>query len=179
MRFKKIGKNVKIYGGAKLIHPENIEIGNNVIIDDFAFIVAKKGVKIGNNVHITSFVGITGNDYLIMEDFTCIASGTKILMSTDDYSNSHLTNSTVPDEFKAVYSAPIIFEKFSIVGANSVVLPGSTLSEGTFVGANSLIKANTTTEPYSLYVGTPIRKIKDMDRNKLLSLEKRYHEKYG
>lgn len=178
MKLKRVGKNVKIYEGAKIIYPENVEIGDNVIIDDFAFIVAKKRVKIGNNVHITSFVGITGNEDFIMEDFTCLATGTKILTSTDDYTNSYLTNSTVPAEFKNVYSAPIILEKFSIIGANSVVLPGAVLKEGTFVGANSLIKANTITDPYSLYVGTPIRKLKNMNKEKILDFEKKYLEKY-
>ncbi|WP_278279562.1 hypothetical protein [Clostridium sp. DMHC 10] len=42
MKFKAIGKNVKIYKSARIIHAGNIEIGNNVIIDDFVFIVAKK-----------------------------------------------------------------------------------------------------------------------------------------
>ncbi|KHD38478.1 LPS biosynthesis protein [Clostridium acetobutylicum] len=178
MNFKSIGKNVIIYGKAKITFPENVEIGDNVIIDDFVFINAKKRVKIGNNIHIASFVSITGNEELILENFNALATGTKVLTSTDDYTNSYLTNSTVPDEFKNVYSAPVILKKFSIVGANSVVLPGAVLSEGTYVGANSLIKANTITEPYSLYVGSPIRKIKNMDREKILALEKKYLNEY-
>lgn len=171
MKFKSIGDNVKIYKSARIIHAGNIEIGNNVIIDDFVFIVAKKGIKIGNNVHIKNFVGITGDGLFQMEDYTSIAQGTKILMSSDDYTNSYLTNSTVPDEFKNVYSAPISIKKFSVVGANCVILPGVTLSEGTFIGPNSLVKVNTITEPYSLYEGTPIKKVGEMSKEKVLYLK--------
>lgn len=171
MKFKSIGVNVKIYKSAKIIHSSNIEIGNNVVIDDFVFIVAKKSVKIGNNVHIKNFVGITGNELFKMEDFTSISQGTKILTSSDDYTNSYLTNSTVPDEFKNVYSAPIIIKKFSVVGANCVILPGVTLSEGTFIGPNSFVKANFITEPYSLYEGTPIKKVGEMSKEKICYLK--------
>ncbi|PJI09698.1 MULTISPECIES: acyltransferase [Clostridium] len=178
MKFKSIGKNVTIYGKSKITFPENVEIGNNVIIDDFVFISCKKGVKIGNNVHIASFVSITGNEKFVMENFTALSTGTKVLTSTDDYSNSYLTNPTVPNEYKNVFSSRVVLEKFSIVGANSVILPGAVLSEGTFIGANSLVKSKTITDSYSLYVGSPIRKIKDMNRNKILELEKRYLNKY-
>lgn len=167
MEFKSIGENVKIYKSARIIHSSNIELGNNVVIDDFVFIVAKKGVKIGNNVHIKNFVGITGNELFTMEDFTSISQGTKILTSSDDYTNSYLTNSTVPNEFKNVYSAPIVIRKFSVIGANCVILPGATLSEGTFIGPNSLVKANFITEPYSLYEGTPIKKVGEMSKDKM------------
>ncbi|MCR3759845.1 LPS biosynthesis protein [Clostridium felsineum] len=178
MNFKSIGKNVIIYGKTKITFPENVEIGNNVIIDDFVFINSKKSIKIGNNVHIASFVSITGNENFIMEDFTSLATGTKIITSTDDYANSYLTNPTVPDEFKNVYSAPIILKKFSAVGANTVILPGATLSEGTYIGANSLIKCNAITEPFSLYVGSPIKKIKDLNSEKIFNLEKKYLKEY-
>lgn len=173
MKFKSIGNNVKICKNARIIHSSNIEIGNNVVIDDFVFIVAKKGIKIGNNVHIKNFVGITGNGLFTMEDFTSISQGTKILMSSDDYTNSYLTNSTVPNEFKNVYSAPIMIKKFSVVGANCVILPGVTLREGTFIGPNSLVKANFVTEPYSLYEGTPIKKVGEMSDEKIRYLKSR------
>lgn len=174
MEFKSIGENVRIYKSARIIHSSNIEIGNNVVIDDFVFIVAKKGIKIGNNVHIKNFVGITGNEIFQMEDFTTISQGSKILTSSDDYTNSYLTNSTVPNEFKNVYSAPIIIRKFSVVGANSVILPGAILSEGTFIGQNSLVKANFITEPYSLYEGTPIKKVGEMSKEKIRYLKSKY-----
>lgn len=177
MEFKKIGHNVRIFETAKIAYPENVEIGDNVIIDDFVLIIAKKKIIIGSNVHIASFVSITGNEDFIMGDFTGLSTGSKILTSTDDFSGPYLTNPTVPDEFKNVTSKPVIMKKFALVGANSIVLPGSIIEEGVSIGANSLV--NGITKPYSVYVGSPIRLVKEKDRYKILQLEKEYREKYG
>ncbi|MCD2345381.1 acyltransferase [Clostridium guangxiense] len=169
MEFKKKGKNVTIYEKAIIIHPENIEIGDDVIIDDFAFICANKSVKIGSNIHITSFISITGNEEFVMEDFSGIASGTRVFTSNYYFKD---------DKYFEYFSAPVRLGKFSIVGSSSVIMPGAILSEGTFIGANSLIESNTITEPFSLYVGTPIRKVKNMNKDKILKLEKLYKMKY-
>ncbi|MGF7059798.1 acyltransferase [Brassicibacter mesophilus] len=175
-KFKKIGKNVKIYDTSKLIYPENIEIGNNVIIDDFVLIIAKKRVVIGNNVHIASYVTITGNDEFIIEDFSGISSGVKIFTSSDDYMGAYLNNPTVLNEFKNVFTASINIKKYALVGANTVVLPGSIIEEGTSIGANSLV--NSKTEPYHLYAGCPIKKLKARDKNTILKLAEEYRKKY-
>lgn len=177
MNFKRIGVNVKIFGTSKIAYPENVEIGDNVIIDDFVLIIAKKKIIIGSNVHIASFVSITGNEELIIGDFTGLSTGCKVLTSTDDFSGPYLSNPTVPDEYKNVTSKPIIMKKFALIGANTIILPGSIIEEGVSIGANSLV--NCVTEPYSVYVGSPIRKVKEKDRERILFLEKNYREKYG
>lgn len=169
MKFKSIGKNVKIFETAKLVFPENIEIGDNVIIDDFVLIIAKKRVKIGNNVHIASFVSITGNEDFIMEDFTGLSTGVRVLTSSDDYVGGYLTNPTVDDKYKNVFSKETIIKRHGIIGANTVILPGSIVEEGTAIGANSLVKG--TTEAYTVYVGNPIRKICSRNKERLIKLE--------
>lgn len=168
MEFKKKGENVTIYEKAIIIHPENIEIGDNVIIDDFAFICANKRIKIGSNIHITSYISITGDEEFEMEDFSGIASGTRVFTSNYYFKGSN---------YFEYFSAPVKIKKFSIVGSSSVIMPGAILSEGTFIGANSLIESNTVTEPFSLYVGSPIKKIKAMNKDKILKLEKLYKMK--
>lgn len=179
MGFNRIGKNVVIYDTAKIVHPENVEIGNNVIIDDFVFIVANKRIKIGSNIHITSYVSITGNEEFVMEDFSGLASGTRVYTSTDYLNDCYLKNETSEIDLLYSYSAPVLIKKFSIVGSNSVILPGAVLSEGTFIGAKSLVKENTVTEAFSQYVGSPIRKLKSMNKDKILELEKEYMAKYN
>lgn len=175
-KFKNMGNNVKIHDTAKLIYPENIEIGNNVIIDDFVLIIAKKKITIGNNVHIASFTNITGNEEFIIEDFSGISSGVRIFTSSDDYTGAYLSNPTVEEEFKNVFNAPIKIKKYALVGANTVILPGSIIAEGTSIGANSLV--NSETEPYSLYTGNPIKKIKTKDKDRILTLAEEYKRRY-
>ena len=49
-----------------------------------------------------------------------------------------------------------------LVGMNSVVMDDVVLGEGSFVGALSLVQANTIWEPRSLIVGNPARRIKEV-----------------
>jgi galactoside O-acetyltransferase len=58
-------------------------------------------------------------------------------------------------------------EKFSCLGTNVVVMPGVIISEGSVIGANSLVTK--TTEPWTIYVGSPAKPIKL--RNSKLSYE--------
>jgi len=52
-------------------------------------------------------------------------------------------------------------------------MPGVEVSEGSAIGANSLVIKST--EPWSINVGSPSRKIKERSRD-LLNLEKKYLE---
>lgn len=165
-------KSVKIYDSAKLVGIQHIEFGHNVIIDDFVFIYAKKRIRIGNFVHIAAYASITGGEEVIFEDFTCISWGCRLFTATDDFVGRGFGNSTLPDEFRNVRRAPIRLERFAIVGANSVVLPGVTIGEGATVGANSVVTRDL--PPWGVYVGN--RKIRDRDREGVLANFRRFVE---
>jgi acetyltransferase-like isoleucine patch superfamily enzyme len=55
-------------------------------------------------------------------------------------------------------------------------MPGVVLSEGTSVGAMSLVLKST--EPWGVYVGNPAKRLKDRKRD-LLELEKEYLKNEG
>lgn len=175
--FKSIGENVKIFPGAKIIGAEHIEIGSNVIIDDFVFIYAAAPTVIGNYVHIASFTSITGGGELFMEDFATLSSGIRVLTGTDDFLGQGLANSTIPLEFRAVTRSNVVMKSHSIVGANSVILPGHTLGTGTAVGAGSVITKDL--DAWSVYTGVPARRIKDRPSLAILEAEKQLFNKYG
>ncbi len=143
--------NVKTFEYTKIIGLENIEFGKNIIIDDFAFIYAKEKIKLGNYVHISIYASITGGDKLNVGDFCAISQGVRILTATDDFKDWGFGNSTIDNKFRNVKSSPINIGNFSIIGANSVVLPGITIGEGAMVGANSTITKDL--EPWGIYVG--------------------------
>ena len=170
MHFKFIGKNVKISDKASIYNCDQIEIGDNSRIDDFCVISGK--IKIGKNVHITPMCLVAGGEKgIIFEDFTTIAYGVKIFTQSDDYSGKTMTNSTIPTKFKNEFKKEIVIQKYSIVGAGSSILPGVVLAEGTSVGAMSLIRSNT--ESWSIYVGSPAKRLKNRCKD-LLALEKQY-----
>ena len=173
--FKYIGKNVKISDKASFYNCDQIEIGDSSRIDDLCVISGK--IKIGRNVHITPMCLVAGGEqWVIFEDFTTIAYGVQIFTQSDDYSGKTMTNSTIPKEYKNEYKSKVILRKYSIVGAGSIIMPGVVLSEGTSVGAMSLVLKST--EPWGIYVGNPVKRLKDRTKD-LLELEKQYLENEG
>ncbi len=82
-----------------------------------------------------------------------------------------MTNSLIPKKYKNELKKEVIIKKYSIVGADSTIMPGVTLAEGTSIGAMSLVLSDTLS--WSIYVGIPAKKIKKRSRN-LLELEKKY-----
>ena len=78
---------VKTFGTTKLVGVENIAFGHDIILDDFVFIHARKRITIGNYVHIACFTSITGGEELIIDDFTAISQGCRILTATDDFTD--------------------------------------------------------------------------------------------
>ncbi|MGI6586254.1 MAG: acyltransferase [Lutisporaceae bacterium] len=169
---KSVGKNVKISRKASIYIPETISIGNDVRIDDFCCLVGgSKGIQIGSNVHIAFHCIIIGNGGVSIEDFAGLSSRCSIYSATDDYSGSTLTNPTVPSKYKAITEGEVRLGKHVIIGTNSTILPKVAIGEGCSVGANSLVIKDL--EPWGIYVGSPVKKIKDRKKD-LLDLERQY-----
>lgn len=154
----------------KIIGVENIEFGKNIIIDDFVFIYAKQKIKIGNYVHIATFTSITGGENFVMEDFSGLSSGVRIVTGSDDFKEWGFGNPTIDEKYRNITRAPIYISKFAIVGANSVILPGVTIGEGASVGAGSVITKNL--EPWGIYVNN--RKVGDRDKAAVIKNYDRY-----
>lgn len=159
--FKSIGKNVKISRLANIYGTENIEIGNNVRIEDFC--ILNGDIVIGNNVKISAYSLLDGNAGITIKDYVSFAARVSVHSGSDDYSGEYCFGCFAPMHLRHRKAERVIFESFCLVGDGSTILPGVTLSEGTSVGAMSLIKE--TTEPWYIYAGIPARKIKEKSKN--------------
>jgi acetyltransferase-like isoleucine patch superfamily enzyme len=176
LTFKAIGKDVLISRYARIYSMKTIEIGSNVRIDDFCLLSGK--IKIGNHVHISAYSSLCAGEKkgIVLADFVNISERVAIFSKTDDFSGATLTNPTIPEKYKNVVEAEVILKKHSIVGVGSAIMPGVILGEGTVIGARSFVKKST--EPWGIYVGAPVRKIKDRKKD-LLKLEKQFLEEYN
>lgn len=154
----------------KIVGLENIEFGDNIIIDDFVFIYAKKPIRIGNYIHISSFSSITGGESLFMEDFSGLSSGVRIFTATDDFNDWGFGNPTIDAKYRNVRRAPVHIGKFAIIGANSVVLPGVSIGEGTSVSAGSVITKDL--GAWGVYIGN--RRVSDRNEAGILSNYERF-----
>src|SRR5699024_6226257 len=142
----------------------------NVIVDDFVFIYATNTIKLGNNVHIASFVSITGGGTLVMEDFSGVASGSRIITGTDDFKDWGFGGPSIDKKYRNIKIGAIHIGKFCIVGANSVILPDVHIGEGAMVGAGSVVTKDLA--PWGVYVGN--KRIRERNKEAVLKNYERY-----
>jgi len=173
---KSFGKNVFIGRNAILYHPENLTIGHDVRIDDFSILSGE--IKLGNYIHISHFCGMYGGSKgIIMEDYSGLSSKVSVYAVSDDYSGNSMTNPMIPVEYKSgSIEKEVLIKKHAIIGTGSIILPGAVIEEGSSIGAMSLCNHNT--EPWSINVGIPAKKIKDR-KKEILDLERKFEKKYG
>lgn len=170
--FKSFGTNVLISKKVSLYGAKNMSFGDNVRIDDFCIFVGNITIK--NNVHVASFCGLhASHGSITFEDFSAVSANSTIYAGSDDYSGDFLTNPTIPEQYTRTISSDVIIGKHAIIGSSCVILPNSQIPEGTAIGAMSLVTKPL--EKWSVYVGTPCKKIKDRSK-KLLELEKQMKE---
>ncbi len=108
---------------------------------------------------------------IYFSDFCTLAYGVKVFSQSDDYSGLTLTNSLIPKKYKNEIFESVRFGKHVIVGAGSIILPGAEVAEGCSIGAMTLVNKNT--EPWSVYVGNPARRVKARKKD-MLELEKAF-----
>ncbi|MBU0620484.1 MAG: acyltransferase [Gammaproteobacteria bacterium] len=167
--FAKIGSNVCISRKCSIYAAEQIQLGDNVRIDDFCILSGK--ISLGSNIHVAAYTALFGGGGIELHDFCNLSSRVSIYSVSDDYSGETLTNPTIPEHFKHVERAPVVLGRHVIVGAGTVVLPGVTIGEGSAIGALSLV--NKGVEPWGVYAGVPVRRIKNRKQD-LLKLEIEY-----
>ncbi|MBV9619119.1 MAG: hypothetical protein JO201_07890, partial [Verrucomicrobia bacterium] len=63
----------------------------------------------------------------------------------------------------------VIFENYTGAGANSVIMPHNVVPEGTTIGALSYVPSRFPFESWSVYAGTPIRRVGARNRERVLS----------
>lgn len=147
-------------------HAEHFEVGDYSIVDDYCYFSAR--VKIGVCSHIASGCSIAGGGQTCtIGDFVSLSSGVKVWCVSDDFVNDVVT--IVPPGMQNPKTNLIIgdvtFGNYTAVGSNSVIMPRNSIPEGTVIGALSFVPAEFNFEPWSVYVGTPIRLVKK--RNKV------------
>jgi galactoside O-acetyltransferase len=175
--FREVGKKVLLHKSCIVVGVENISIGDNVRIDGFNSIISSGNgfINLGSHIHIASHCYIGAGSGLVMEDFSGLAHGVKIHTMSDDYTGRALTNSTIPVEYKKIQAGKVLIGKHSIIGSDTVILPGVIISEGCSVGAMSLVTKSL--DEWGVYFGIPAKRLKTRSK-KLLELETQYLNNY-
>ena len=172
--FKNIGDSVFIYEPVAIMKPERIWLNSHIILSEFAYINGGEGTYIGNHVHIAAHTSISGGGICVMEDFTGISAGVRLITGSASFNGEGLTSPTLPCDLQAVKRSFVILKKHSTLATNVVVHPGVTIAEGTIVSRGSVVTKDT--EPWSIYMGSPARKVRDREKARILEYEAQVYE---
>ncbi len=169
-KFNKKGEDVFISPQALIKRPELCELGSHIAIDNGVTI--STSLVMGDYIHISPFVVVIGGakSKLILEDFSFLASGTKVVCGSEDYVDGGLVGPVIPEEYRVLNYTTVTFKRFSGCGVNCSILPGVTVGEGAVIGAGSVLTKDA--EPWTVYVGSPARPVKVRKREKILEYAK-------
>lgn len=166
--FRSLGSNCWVDSRALVLEPGGISLGDNVRVDAFSTLSSQGGtIELGHNVHVASGAVVYGAGGVTLASGCGLASGVKILSASDDYVWGNLTNPTMPDELRGVIKAPVRMGEHVVVGANSVILPGSTIGFGAAVGALTLVRGDV--DDFQIVSGNPMRVLGRRNRKTLLA----------
>jgi acetyltransferase-like isoleucine patch superfamily enzyme len=154
----------------RIRHPEYFEVGEDSIVDDFSYFSTR--VKIGRCSHIGPGCCIAGGvDFqFVLGDYSGIVSGVKIWCRSNQFIHDLIT--IMPPEAGHIETREIkgdvTFDRFTGVGANSVVMPDNHIPEGVAIGALSFVPPRFHFKAWSVYAGNPVRYLMPRDRISVL-----------
>jgi acetyltransferase-like isoleucine patch superfamily enzyme len=171
-RLKRCGKDVIIDVGVVFQNPGSISLSDNIWIDRYAVLIAGKflpgkrkfieklnsdfvgqagDLSLASGVHVAPFVVLQAHGGLTIGKNVTIASGARVYTLSHHYRNlanpldekrySFSSMASPDDQFLIV--APVVIADNAAVGLNSVVLPGSTIQPGAWVGALQELQGQT------------------------------------
>jgi acetyltransferase-like isoleucine patch superfamily enzyme len=164
----------------RIRYPENFVVGDHSIVDDYCYFSTK--VRIGVRSHIAASCTVGGGPKhtFSLGDFSSLSSGVRIYCTSNDYVNGLVM--IAPDGLKeplAEIAGDVTIGNYTGVGANSVIMPDTEIPEGTVVGALSFVPSGFRFEPWSVYVGTPVKLVKPRNKSRVMAEVERVRATLG
>lgn len=169
-----------VSANCRIRYPEHFVVGDHSIVDDYCYFSTK--VRIGVRSHVAASCTIAGGQAhtFSLGDFSSLASGVRIYCSSNDYVNGLVM--IAPDELPqplAEIAGDVAIGHYTGIGANTVIMPDNDVPEGTVVGALSFVPPRFRFEPWSVYAGTPVRRVKARNRASVLAEVERVRAALG
>lgn len=152
--FRHSGNKTKIYRGFRIVPASKVSVGDIPQVDDGVYIFAGKGVEIGRYVHLDACSSISGGGKCLIDDFSVIGVGTRILTGSEDPHGGGLTNPTIPQQYRTVTRGEVIIGKHALIFTNAIIFPGVKIGEGAVVSTGTVVHKSL--EPWTIYAGFPL-----------------------
>jgi len=135
--FTAVGTNVRVSRKSSL-YGIGGTIGSHVRVDDFC--ILKGHIEIGSHVHICGYCSVSGVCGVVrLGDFSTLSNRVSIYTGSDDYRADALSSSTVPAGCLLTIKGDVILARAALIGAHSVILPGTVVGEAASIGALCLV----------------------------------------
>ncbi|MFO7878727.1 MAG: gamma carbonic anhydrase family protein [Bacteroidota bacterium] len=150
------------------------QIGRDCFLAETAVIIGD--VKIGNNCSIWYNTVLRG-------DVNSINIGNNVNIQDGAVLHTLFKKSTIQigDKVSIAHNVTIHgaeIHDFALIGIGATILDHAVIGKHAIIAANSLVKAGTEVEPYSVYAGIPAKKIKDVDPEQSHEMNERIANNY-
>lgn len=151
-----IGRNSRLIFDRKSL----VFFGLDIQVQSSCLIKACSGSRLsfGRNVFINSNSYIVSMESISIGDYAMIAPNVVIV----DHNHRCSSSNPLPYMRQGFETAPIEIGRNCWICANSVILPGSKIGEGSIVAAGSVVRG--VIPDYQIWGGIPAKKIKDVSR---------------
>ena len=158
------GKNLKM-GYFNVIG--RVRVGNYCEICNF--VLLKDDTKMGNNCYVDSYVLSSGSceigNRVTMRYRTVIARN--VIVHEDVFFTAGVKTIFL-DHKRTATAEPLIIERGCFLGDNAIIMGGITVKANCIIGAGAFV--NKDTELNGVYVGSPARRIRNVDPYELDSM---------
>lgn len=169
-RLASCGKNLIIDKGVFIYNPKKIFLGDNIWLDDHCILIGGSSysmvkhilkpnenyvyntgeIHLNGNNHIAPFAIVQGHGGVNIGMDVTIGAGSKVYSMSHHYKNIEDNNdgknyffssmSKLEDQYLII--SPVSIGNGCAIGLNSVVLPGTNIPDGTWIGVNSTVAGN-------------------------------------
>lgn len=149
-KLKKMEPNVIIEQGAVISYPKGVELHEFSLIDKYVIIAADSAV-IGRRVHLAPYVIVTGGGKFIIEDYACMATGSRAVTSTESLKpGTRSSGPMVPCEQRDIIKGIVHIKKDAFVAVGVTILTDTVVEEGVVLAAHIVCPKKT--EPWNYYL---------------------------
>jgi acetyltransferase-like isoleucine patch superfamily enzyme len=151
--------------------PDHFAVAEGAIVDDYCYFSTR--VEIGRWSHVAAGCHVAGGPARTFRlgDFSSLSAGVKIWCTSDDFVNDvvMILPPGLDDVKEHLVEGDVTLGRCTAVGSNSVVMPDNVVPEGTVIGALSFVPPRFAFEPWSVYAGTPVRRVRARNRDAVLA----------